>query len=414
MARLRGHSGLTDRGLERGASAPSGAAIGQMWFNTGTGVLYQRTANVDGSSFWLDISSGGIGTSVSEGVDFVGDIDPHKATNGTGLAIGSVYYNRENNRHFVCTDATTNANVWSGRYSGLGGTVTDYLLSSTYYKVHSFLSSGSFFVQAAITCDILIVGGGGGGGAYSGGGGGAGGVRQLTGQSLSYGTYTVTVGDGGFGTEVDNTALDPRLFGNGQGIITQGGDSSVIGGSYSEIGSGGGWGGSFNAWSNATDWRGSAGGSGGGGGRCDASATYAGFAGDTPNKTPDQGFGGGSGQHSSGSFVHAGGGGGAGGAGGNGSNGTGGNAGIGITNTIRDGVSGTTVAVHRFGGGGAGDGNAGNGTSQAAYGGGAAGAGIGGAGVANSGGGGGGGHYANGFHGGRGGSGIVVIRYPLN
>ena len=88
MARLRGHSGLTDRGLVRGASAPSGAAIGQMWFNTGTGVLYQRTANVDGSSFWLDISSGGIGTSADRGVDIVGDIDPHKAINPSG-GVGS-------------------------------------------------------------------------------------------------------------------------------------------------------------------------------------------------------------------------------------------------------------------------------------------------------------------------------------
>ena len=46
MARLRGHSGLKDRGLERGTSAPSGAAVGQMWFNTNTGVLYQYTNQV--------------------------------------------------------------------------------------------------------------------------------------------------------------------------------------------------------------------------------------------------------------------------------------------------------------------------------------------------------------------------------
>ena len=94
MARLRGHSGLTDRGLVRGASAPSSAAIGQLWFNTGTGVLYQYT-NDGASSVWVDISSGGIGSSISEGVDFVGDTDPIKSTNGTGLAVGSVYLNRE-------------------------------------------------------------------------------------------------------------------------------------------------------------------------------------------------------------------------------------------------------------------------------------------------------------------------------
>ena len=178
MARLRGHSGLTNRGLERGPSPPSGAAIGQMWFNTGTGVLYQRTANVDGSSFWLDISSGGIGTSVSEGVDFVGDIDPHKATNGTGLAIGSVYYNRENNRHFVCTDATTNANVWSGRFTATGGTITTY----SGYKVHTFTSRGFFAFDSTSPIDYLVVAGGGGGGkASGGGGGGAGGCGTASG-----------------------------------------------------------------------------------------------------------------------------------------------------------------------------------------------------------------------------------------
>ena len=222
MARLRGHSGLTDRGLVRGASAPSGAAIGQMWFNTGTGVLYQRTANVDGSSFWLDISSGGIGTSVSEGVDFVGDIDPHKATNGTGLAVGSVYYNREKNRHFVCTDASNNANVWAGRYQAGGGIVTDYESGGTFYKVHTFTETGVLMVEEAITVDYLVVAGGAGGGftpgSWGGGGGGAGGFREslaacspthtpsghtvsplkaTTGITLTAQTYPITVGGGG-------------------------------------------------------------------------------------------------------------------------------------------------------------------------------------------------------------------------
>ena len=117
MARLRSQTGTYDRGIIASASAPGAARIGQLWFKNSTGVLYQYM-NDGASNFWLDISSGGIGTSVSEGVDFVGDIDPHSETNGTGLAVGSVYYNREKNRHFVCTVPTTDGNVWIGRYAG--------------------------------------------------------------------------------------------------------------------------------------------------------------------------------------------------------------------------------------------------------------------------------------------------------
>ena len=87
-----------------GESAPSSPFIGQRWYRASTAITYQYTS--DGtSSFWLDVSSGGIGTSASRGVDFVGDTDPHLETNGSSLAVGSVYYNREANRYFVCTNA---------------------------------------------------------------------------------------------------------------------------------------------------------------------------------------------------------------------------------------------------------------------------------------------------------------------
>ena len=68
MAHYRSQSGRITNGLERGTSPPSGAAIVQMWFNTATGVLYQYT-NDGASSFWLDISSAGIGTSAGIGAD---------------------------------------------------------------------------------------------------------------------------------------------------------------------------------------------------------------------------------------------------------------------------------------------------------------------------------------------------------
>ena len=182
MARLRGKTGLYDRGIYASASAPGNGYIGQLWFNNSTGVLYQYMH--DGTSnFWLDISSGGIGTSVSEGVDFVGDIDPHSETNGTGLAVGSVYYNREKNRHFVCTVPTTDGNVWIGRYAGSGGITTDYESGGTNYRVHTFLGSSIrhetvdyFYLEdTTINCAVMVIAGGGGGGSGSAPNGAAGG-----------------------------------------------------------------------------------------------------------------------------------------------------------------------------------------------------------------------------------------------
>lgn len=90
-------------------------------------------------------------------------------------------------------------------YSPSGGDSTN---TYTGYKSHTFTSSGSFVVPSTITVDYMIVGGGGGGGSttYSrgGGGGGAGGVIVSTSQTLSPGTYTVTVGTGGTRTRTAN------------------------------------------------------------------------------------------------------------------------------------------------------------------------------------------------------------------
>ena len=105
MARFRSKELIRGADLSSGATPPAGATLSQMWYNPATGVTYQYTT--DGTSdFWLDISSGGIGASTSATVDYVGDTDPHPATNGTGLAVGKIYYNRESDQYFVCKDAT--------------------------------------------------------------------------------------------------------------------------------------------------------------------------------------------------------------------------------------------------------------------------------------------------------------------
>ncbi len=78
--------------------------------------------------------------------------------------------------------------------SATGGVETTTEAGS--YRVHTFYESGTLEVQAGGEVEYLVVAGGGGGGAYIGGGGGAGGL--LTGTvGLKPGRYAIQVGEGG-------------------------------------------------------------------------------------------------------------------------------------------------------------------------------------------------------------------------
>ena len=259
------------------------------------------------------------------------------------------------------------------------------------YLIHTFTTTGtqSFTVTVnQITgAKILVVAGGGGGGQSTGGGGGAGGLIYTSSTTLSSGTYSITVGGGGAGSSA---------AGNNSGIGFKGGSSIISGpGIATQTAIGGGGGGHNNALS----------GSGGSGGGAVNSPGGAGTAG--------QGNPGGS---DSGASYTGAGGGGAGQAGQNaaGNGGTingGGNGGNGLAYDI----SGTSTYYAGGGGGGSiaprpvGSGGLGGGGS-AVFGGG-----TGGNGTANTGGGGAGGTYLEGtfFAGGNGGSGIVIVAYPI-
>lgn len=264
-----------------------------------------------------------------------------------------------------------------------GGNITT---DGTYW-IHTFLASGTFTPQIALTCDTLVVAGGGGGGsatgdntnAYGGGGAGAGGFRTATSFAIS-GSFTVTVGAGGAG---------------GSGSDGSSGSNSV----FSSITSTGG---GFGAGGTLAARNGGAGGSGG--------ASTAGGTGGSA--TSGQGSAGAS---SSAAYGSSGGGGGAGAAGSNVTTDTGGAGGNGLSNSY----SGSSVTY--AGGGGGGGYNNGLGSSGGTGGGGTGGAGslnfttvvAGGNGTANTGGGGGGTGAGGdgGKTGGNGGSGIVIIRY---
>jgi hypothetical protein len=268
----------------------------------------------------------------------------------------------------------------------LGG---DSIFTDGYYWIHQFNSSSTFTpLQSLSNVDYLVVAGGGGGFGNRGGGGGGGGFRTSAGTSgagssaesklsLSAQAYTVTVGAGGAAQ-----------------VVGRGSDSV-----FSTITStGGGAGGDAGTAA-------SVGGSGGGGGHQNL------FSGGALG-TANQGRAGGNG-YSSGSGA-AGGGGGASAVGSNNaSQNVGGAGGAGQTTYI-------TGALTTYAGGGGGGGFLGSGGAGGTGGGGNAGyfgsANLNGVpGTANTGGGGGGGSYdgSNFWTQQNGGSGIVIVRYPV-
>ena len=272
----------------------------------------------------------------------------------------------------------------------------DIIVQDGTYWYHAFRTTGVFTPNISLTADFLLIGGGGSGGSgFAGGGGGAGGHKYTSGSSLTANTaYTATVGAGGSGVGY---------------VVTQGASSTFN--SVTAYGGGGG-GGSFNNAPTGTF------GSGGGSGVSNAAQTGA-------SGTSGQGNSGGNMNASSYNAPYGGAGGGGAGAAGANSSGTPTAGGVGLstygyfgalTGTGHN-VSGT---VYFAGGGGAGAG--GNATLAV---GGSGGGGTGGnsnsantytvtaptSGLSATGGGGGGTAYYNIVA--NGGSGVVIVRYPV-
>lgn len=286
---------------------------------------------------------------------------------------------------------------------------------------------------SGIPCAYLVVGGGGGGGKDMGGGGGAGGYTSGS-SVLTPGTYSVTVGAGGYGSPAasggarTDGVVETQTGHQFTVSATNGGDSILYGvGNGTAIGKGGGYGGSSYFAYTPNNGYGSAGGSGGGASGYSDGNTGRGGA---SNQSSSAGYGLGSAGGGSAGQYYAGGGGGAGGAGYSGSAAVP-TGGVGVQNDIL-GINyywagGGGGASYSLGGGNGGAGGGGGGTHSTSTGG----AGLnngqgavsngtgqwanspGGDGGPNTGGGGGGGsHYNAQNKGGEGGSGIVVVRYP--
>jgi hypothetical protein len=350
-------------GTENARALTNGARGGVGGGGTGGSAGFQPTAGA------ANTGSGGGGEA-----NTTGSPDARTGTGGSGIVI--VRYPTTPPVDFVPGLAT-------------GGTTTQVTSRGITYRVHSFTTVGSstFAVQnlgSRNQFEYLIVGGGAGGWNRHQGGAGAGGVRSGRIVLSATGNYTVVVGAGGQG---NNTG------GSGQGNATSGGNSSV-----------------FSITANGGGQPSNTGGSGGGGGIAQPSGGSA-LAG--------QGFPGGLGSQgptpTSEAWYKGGGGGGAGGIGGNSSVNDVGRAGDGGPGLEFD-ITGTNVTYASGGGGGTspiGGGTGGYGALDGSGEGGAQGAGANGA--ANRGGGGGSGGFREGtnFNSGNGGSGIVIIRYPI-
>lgn len=279
---------------------------------------------------------------------------------------------------------------------GLGGIE----IISNGYKYHKFISSSSFTALQSGNIEIIVVAGGGGGGSF-GGGGGAGGLKYNAAFNIfvsgSYKEYVITIGEGGNG--------DPDVAGTG----TKGGDTTF---GTDITATGGGGGGSRIGSVPWTGVNGATGGSGGGG-SCSEQVGGGGTGGAAD--PGGEGYAGGNVSGGTGYWGSAGGGG-AGELGHNGVTTTGGNGGAGLSTyssmlsvvSAGENIGGT----YWIAGGGGGASYSSGIAGIAGEGGGGAGSktGVGVAGTANTGGGGGGGTYL--YSGGKGGSGIVIIRYP--
>jgi hypothetical protein len=125
-----------------------------------------------------------------------------------------------------------------------GGTITGPVsIGGVTYFVHVFTTSGTFTTTNDISCDILVVGGGGGAAGYQSGGAGAGGLVFVPNFSVSPGTTTVTIGNGGVGVSAgvpygnpgQNTTFGTLLtaVGGARGVGTNNSTAGEPGGSGS-------------------------------------------------------------------------------------------------------------------------------------------------------------------------------------
>lgn len=146
-----------------------------------------------------------------------------------GLISGNVYVDNTTTFNFVLiatdeenqnTNSSFSLTIATAIFTAAtGGTVTSVTEGDgVTYKVHTFTSSGAFTVSAIGNwqngangnVEVLVVAGGGGGGRRHGGGGGAGGMLGPLNINISETGYTVIVGSGGVGGTTSSVPANMR------------------------------------------------------------------------------------------------------------------------------------------------------------------------------------------------------------
>jgi len=382
-APLEVYSGEIATGANKGIRIVSNGAVKKYSIRTGiTGAENTSFAIHDDTASANRLTISTAGDVITQGGQLV--LSNLASDPGTPIS-GAMYFNTASDLAYVYNGSSWDQ-ISNVPFGATGGTETTYSAGGKNYKVHTFLTSGTFTPLGSGSVDVLVVGGGGGAGncniaEQGGGGGGAGGFITSSGTSgantsaisqivVQPQAYTVTVGAGGAaGAFAEDTTG------------SQGANSNFA--TVTAIGGGGGGG-------NATE--GTTGGSGGGGmesngvGRSGTSGQ--GFAGGSGSETDDRG-GGGGGASQAGQNYNA-------------SDRS--DGGDGLANSLRTG------SAINYAGGGAGGGTRLGVASGGTGGGGDAGV----AGAANTGGGGGSDTgEISGTAAKAGGSGIVVIRYEV-
>ena len=323
---------------------------------------------------------------------------------GTGQVYGALRFTQLNptddssDGSLQYTGTIYDTQVYSGIFHPYadGGTITYATIGGVTYRIHAFTATGTstLLLPETVECDVLLVAGGGGGGGSggsgaSGAGGGAGGLILDLNKTVSPGSYSIVVGGQGL-------SVNPGFDLQG----SDGGDTSA----FSLTAVGGGGGGSRNT-GNAN---GRDGGSGGGEGSHGVTTSYGSGTSGQGNRGGLNGFSG-----STGAQNASGGGGGAGGVGGDGlDNNYSGDGGVGLDMSAYFTTSFGENGYFAGGGGGGRAGTVTNSFGSGGIGGGADGGNTEGqSATANTGGGGGGAGGSD--RAGKGGSGIVLIRYRV-
>lgn len=144
----------------------------------------------------------------------------------------------------------------------IGGETISINIADKYYRLHMFKNVGDniFSISRGGLVDVLVVAGGSGGGGgisgdYWGGGGGAGEVVWSTSTTVSVGEFTATVGDGGFSA---TSASQGGNAGNPSSVF----DITAKSGTAARNGYGGNSGNGFTGGGRGTSGRGAGGGAG--------------------------------------------------------------------------------------------------------------------------------------------------------